>query len=108
MREEVTIDFKNYDAYEWYVNSIVEVFNDYDFPCYTIDSGNLRFSFTDIKPTISIQGTHLYIDIKISKKDTISIPIKLDTIKAFYFDRVEGKRKYKVEEHGNGKTNKCE
>lgn len=93
MTEEITIDFKNWDSFEWYVNSIVEVFNDYDFPCYKIDNGNLRFSFTDIKVKLSIQGTHLYIDCLIKEKETISIPIKLDTIKAFYYERISQKRK---------------
>lgn len=95
MRDEVTIIFKNKQYYNKTISEVVELFGDYDFPCFSKNDDLLLFSFTDLKVSISIKGIHLFIDIIFSKKETLSIPLKLDEIKEFYFDRLEGIAKYR-------------
>ena len=90
MRDIITVDFKNEKYYKWILEDLIELFEDYDFPCWLKDDDIKRIQITDIKVTLSIKGSHLFIDIQISPKETLSIPLKINEIDFFQYERIPG------------------
>lgn len=90
MRDIITVDFKNDKYYKWILKDLIELFNDYDFPCWSKDDKIRRIQITDIKTRFDIQNGFLHIEIIIKPKDTICIPIKLSELDLFQYDRIQG------------------
>ena len=92
MREEIVIEIKTQSYYKWLIDDVVDIFEEYDFPCWKRDDENLRFYFSDVKTAINIEGKHLFIELVASPKEKLIIPILLNQIQYFSYDRVIGKR----------------
>lgn len=90
MRDIITIDFKNKDYFDRITDDIIDVFGDYDFPCWSRDVDKKRFVITDVKTAFDIENKYLHIEIIVSAKHSIFIPIKLKEIDLFQYDRIPG------------------
>lgn len=90
MRDVITVDIKEEKYYKWLLKDLIEIFEDYDFPCWSKDDKIKRIQITDVKTKIDIQGEFLHIEILIQAKETLCIPIKLKQISLFQYDRIPG------------------
>lgn len=90
MRDIITIDIKEEKYYKWLLQDLIEIFEDYDFPCWSKDDKINRIQITDVKTRFDIQRGFLHIEILIQPKETLCIPIKLKQISLFQYDRIQG------------------